>query len=147
MARKKESQKEKAKKLVTIMKKWQEVEDRSIDSIRTLNKKIKNPLVKQVLKIIQYDSTMHRKVQQFIIDSMEKKAITLTPDELSAVWSGIEAHIKMERATIELGQLAKANSNNFVHRYLINYLLRDEHKHDELLEQLENIKRNIYPYA
>lgn len=147
MARKRESQKEKAKKLIATMKKWQKVEERSIDSIRTLNKKVKNPLVKQVLKIIHYDSTMHKKVQQFIIDSMEKKAITLTPDELSTVWSGIEAHIKMERATIELGQIAKANSNDFVHRYLINYLLRDEHKHDELLEQLENIKRNIYPYA
>ena len=147
MARKRKSQKQAGEKLVAIMKKWQEVEDKSVASTRALNKKIKNPLVKQVLKIIQYDSTMHKKVQQFIIDSMEKKAITLTPDELAEIWSGIEEHIKMERVTIELGQRAKAASNNFVHRYLINYLLRDEHKHDELLEQLENIKRNIYPYG
>ena len=147
MAKKKMSQKEAGEKLVVLMKQWQDIEDKSVESLKELTKKVKNPLVKEVLKVIKNDSSMHRKVQQFIIDSMEKKAVSLTPDELAAVWSGIETHIKMERASVELGQKAKANSTNFVHRYLISYLLTDERKHDEMLEQLENIKRGIYPYA
>lgn len=147
MPRKKQSAKESNEKLVAIMKEWQKVEDRSIKSIGEINRKIKNPLVKQVLAIIKKDSAMHAKIQQFIIDTLTKKAITLTPEELGAVWSGIDKHIKMERATIELGQRAKDASTNFVHKYLINYLMADERKHEELLEQLENIKGKIYPYG
>ncbi|MFC1584339.1 hypothetical protein ACFL5V_02190 [Fibrobacterota bacterium] len=147
MARRKETQKESNKKLVAIMEQWQDIEVKSIASLRSLIKKVKNPLVKQVLKIIQRDSVMHQAVQQFIVDSLEKKAITLTPEELAAIWSGIEEHIKMERATVKLGQRAKETSANFVHRYFINYLMADERKHEEMLEQLDNIKRKMYPYA
>ncbi len=147
MPRKKQSTKESNDKLVAIMKEWQKVENTSIDSIRSGLKKVKNPLVAQVLKIIKYDSTMHHHVQQFIIDSLEKKAVTLTPEELAEVWDVIEAHIKMERATIALGQRARDASNNFVHKYFIDYLQKEEAKHDELLEKLEDVKKNMYPYA
>ena len=145
--KKRQPGKEADAKLVAIMKEWQKVEERSIKSVSEVNRKVKNPLVKQVLAIIKRDSGMHAKVQQFIIDSLTKKAIDLTPEELGAIWSAIDKHIKMERATIELGQRAKDASRNFVHKYLINYLMTDERKHEELLEQLENIKNKIYPYA
>ena len=147
MARKRQSGKESNEKLVAIMKEWQKVEEKSIKSIGEISRKIKNPLVKQVLSIIKKDSAQHAKVQQFVIDSLTKKPVTLTPEELGAVWSAIDSHIKMERATIELGQRAKDASRDFVHKYLINYLMTDERKHEELLEQLENIKSKIYPYA
>ncbi len=147
MPKKRQSTKESNQKLVAIMKEWQKVEDKSIESISAVSRKIKNPLVKQVLQIIKSDSTMHRKVQQFIVDTLEKKAISLTPEELGEIWSAIEKHSKMERATIQLGQRAKDASKNFIHKYLINYLITDERKHEELLEQLENIKSRIYPYA
>ena len=104
-------------------------------------------LFKQVFQIIAHDSAMHRKVQEFIVDTLEKEAITLTPEELADIWSLIEEHIAMERATVLLGEQAKAVTHNFVHKYLLNYLLADEHKHDVLLEQLENIKNKLYPYA
>lgn len=147
MAKTRQSVKESNEKLVAIMKEWQKIEDKSIKSISEISRKIKNPLVKQILSIIKKDSSMHGKVQQFIIDSLKKRAITLTPEELGAIWSAIDRHIKMERATIDLGQRAKDISTNFVHKYLINYLMTDERKHESLLEQLENIKSKIYPYA
>jgi hypothetical protein len=34
-----------------------------------------------------------------------------------------------------------------VQRYLLEYLLADEKKHDQLLEKLEAIKKDMYPYA
>ena len=34
-----------------------------------------------------------------------------------------------------------------VQEYLLNYLLTDENKHNELLDQLNTIKRGMYPYG
>jgi len=147
MAKKRVSQKELDKTLVTTLKKWQKIEEESIASIGKNLKEIKNPLVKQIFQIIAHDSAMHKKVQQFIIDTLEKKALTLTPEELAEIGTTLESHIELERETVELGNTAKSASRNFIHKYLINYLLVDERKHDDLLEQLGNIKDKIYPYA
>lgn len=147
MAAKRVKQKDLDEKLVSIMKEWQKVEDRSIKSISSSLDKIDNPLVQQVLRIIQSDSIMHRKVQQLILDSIQKEAFSLTPEELGEVWSVIEQHIAMERDAVELAERAKEIAWNFVHRYLITYLVTDERKHDAMLAELESVKRKIYPYA
>ena len=82
MARKKMTGKDAEDRLAGLLREWQEVEDRSIRSINEIVQKIENPLVKQVLQVIQHDSSMHRRVQQFILDSLEKRAISLAPGEL-----------------------------------------------------------------
>ena len=81
------------------------------------------------------------------LDSLEKQAFSLTPEELGDVWDLIEKHIAAEKETIELAEKARKNSRMFVHRYLLSYLNEDEQKHDHLLERLEDFKRNLYPYA
>ena len=53
----------------------------------------------------------------------------------------------MEKETVELADKARRNVRGFVQRYLLNYLIEDEQKHDRLLAQLEDFKRNLYPYA
>jgi hypothetical protein len=32
-------------------------------------------------------------------------------------------------------------------KYLLEYLLTDERKHDKLLEEMEKIKKGMYPYG
>ena len=59
----------------------------------------------------------------------------------------IEKHADMEKKTIELAEKALQNCRLFVQRQLLTYLIEDEKKHDRLLGQLEDFKRNIYPYA
>lgn len=145
--KKKVSQKVLEEQLVNTLKQWQAVEDESIKVSRAVQVKTENPLVRLVMEIIAHDSAMHRRVQQFIIDSVEKTAITLTPEELEEIWSQIDKHIAEERKTIELAGQAKSSARLFVQRYLLNYLLEDERKHDMLLERLEEIKNRMYPYA
>ena len=82
-----------------------------------------------------------------IIDSFEKQAISLSPDELGDVWEMVEKHIELEKETIRLAEESRKNSKNFVVRYLLNYLMTDERKHNEILEQMEDVKSGIYPYA
>lgn len=140
-------QKELNEKLVATLKKWQKVEDASVKSTSEIIGKTKNPVVRQVMEIIKQDSAMHKKVQQLLIDSFEKEAIQLQPEELSEVWGMIENHIELEKETVRLAEESRKNSNNFIVRYLLGYLMTDEQKHNEVLAQLEDVKRGMYPYA
>jgi hypothetical protein len=140
-------QKELNEKLVATLKKWQKVEDDSVKSTSDIISKTKNPIVKQIMEIIRQDSAMHKKVQQLIIDSFEKEALYLSPEELGDVWSMVENHIELEKETIRLAEESRKNSKSFFVRYLLGYLMTDEQKHNEILQQMEDIKSGIYPYA
>ena len=108
-------------------------------------------VVALVAEIIQRDSTMHEKVQAFIQGSLESAAVTLTPDELGKVWHLIEKHIEIEKETITLARESlgaiEGVKGMTVQAYLLQYLLKDEQKHDEILANLESIKKNMYPYG
>lgn len=140
-------QKELNEKLLETLKKWQKVEDQSVESTSEIISKTKNPVVRQIMEIIRQDSAMHKKVQQLIINSFEKEAIYLTPEELENVWKMVEKHIELEKETIRLAEESRKNSRNFVVRYLLGYLMTDERKHNDILQKMEDIKSGIYPYA
>jgi hypothetical protein len=133
--------------LVTTLKRWQEIEAATIQHTSLIMEKTQNPLIRLVMEIIRQDSAMHKRVQQVILDSLEKQAFSLTPEELSDIWTLIEEHAKMEKETIDLAEKAQKNCRLFVQRHLLSYLIQDEQKHDRLLSQLEDFKRKIYPYA
>jgi len=140
--------KEGQKEIVSNMRKWQKIEDASVSSTGQIIEKSDNPLVRLVMEVIQRDSQMHYRVQEFIADSIERKAVSLTPDELVQVWDMIEKHIDIEKKSVELAEQAvaalKGQQGMIVQEYLIDYLLADEKKHNELLSQLDNIKKGIY---
>jgi rubrerythrin len=142
-----EKKAENLEELVATLKRWQEIETASVAQTSAIMEKTKNPLIRLVMEIIRQDSAMHRRVQQTILDSLEKEAFSLTPEELGDVWEMIEAHAEMEKETITLAEKARKNCRLFIQRHLLTYLIEDEQKHDRLLAQLEDFKRQIYPYA
>ena len=102
------------------------------------------------MEIIQRDSQMHYHLQQMIIDSMTVQPITLTPEDIAEVWDLIDAHLEIEKKTVEVAdELIKETKGSHLSTqiYLLRYLLKDEEKHNFMLEALEQIKKNIYPYA
>jgi hypothetical protein len=142
--------KQKQERLVEILKAWQQVEDRGIAQAAKVIEGTPNAVIRMVMDIIQRDSAMHRRVQQFIIDSFEGQAVSLTVEELTEAWSAIEAHIEAERKTAELvaaAQDALVGTRNVVQQLLLSYLANDEKKHDQLLEDLSLIKRGMYKSA
>lgn len=144
---KKQTGPERIEKLVSELKKWQEIERKSIEHTGEIMEKTKNPLVRQIMEIIRNDSVQHHRVQQFIIDSVTTQPVSLTPDELSDIWSEIEAHDEMERETIVIAEKLRDECKFFVQRSLLEYLIIDEKKHDTILGQLEQFKKNLYPYG
>ncbi len=142
--------KELQKQIISDMRQMQKVENASVASTGRIIEKTKNPIVRLVMEIIQRDSNMHYQVQDFIADSLGEKTVSLTPEELAEVWEMVEQHIELEKKMIEtVEQLRTSLKGKFmvVQQYLIDYLLEDETKHNNLLERLSGIKTKMYPYG
>lgn len=145
------STKEAQEQIVANMRKWQKIENASVSSTGHIIEKTENPIVRLVMEIIQRDSQMHYRVQELIADSLTTKAIALTPEEVGDVWGLIEKHIELEKQTIELAKSSlraiEKKKGMIVQAYLLEYLLKDEEKHDVILEKLNEVKKGMYPYA
>ncbi len=138
---------ERTARLIDMLRRWQGLERQAIEHTAAIMEKTPNPLIRQILEIIRNDSVQHHRVQQFIIDSMTTTPVTLTPEELGAVWTEIETHDALEREVIELGKQMRDDCRFPVQRTLLDYLIADEEKHDTLLGNLEKFKSQLYPYA
>ncbi len=127
------STKEIQQEIVSIMKRWQKIEYASLASTGQIIEKTDNPVVRLVMEIIQRDSQMHYRIQEWIADSLEFKTVSLSPDELSKVWALIESHIELERKTLEMAQQsleALKGKRMVIQEYLLQYLQEDEEKHN-----------------
>ena len=121
--------------LVRGLKQWQAAEDESMQIAEEIQARTRNPLVRLVMEIIVQDSAMHRRVQQFIIDSVERKNVLLAPEDLRSIENLIEKHAAAEKDAIALAKEASERTELFVPHYLLRYLLEDERKHDSLLDR------------
>ena len=90
---------------------------------------------------------MHHRVQQFLVDSLTRQAVSLTPEELATVWEKVEEHDRMEKRVVALAEELKKGAWTAPQRHLLDYLATDEAKHDKLLEQLGEVKKGMYPYG
>ena len=143
MAKKKSSGPERLKFTVDVLRQWQGIERDAIETTAQIMEKTDNLLIRQIMEIIRNDSVQHHRVQQFLIDSVTKQAVTLSPDDLAEVWGQIEAHDELERQTIALARELLEQTTEPVHRILLNYLLTDEEKHDGILGELDDFKKHM----
>jgi hypothetical protein len=144
------TQKEIQEKIVSTLKRWQKVEDEAVLSIGEFVGTIENPLPKAVFEIIRQDAQNHRRIQEIIIQADEKKGFLLTVEQLEELSKVISRHVQVEERMIEAASeslRAIQGKKMILHEYLLKYLEQDEKKHMELLQGLENIKRNMYPYG
>ncbi len=130
-----------SKEFLAIIKEWQRLEDDTIRFSDQLLKKTKNRLIRMTMEMIKSDSQKHKVMQQMLIDSITKEPFILSPDDLNALGSGLNKHITAEAKSLELAEEALEKSELFVTRYVLSYLVADEHKHHNLLTRLEDLKR------
>lgn len=134
---------ERTDKLIKTLREWQGIERNAIETTTKIMEKTDNLLIRQFMEIIRNDSVQHHRVQQFIIDSLTKQPVSLTHEELAQIWEEIEAHDKVEKKTIQLANECKEECRFFVQRALLTYLITDEQKHDFIIQELENFKKNM----
>ncbi len=141
------STREQQEKLILCMKKWQKLEDAAVAQTAKIMEEIDQPLIRLVAEIIQRDSNMHHRIQQMIIDTLERETVALNFDQMAQAWVAIEKHIELEKKTIEMAKVALElvpEKTNQVQRYLISYLAEDEKKHDKMLDDLQMLKKGVY---
>jgi hypothetical protein len=130
------------------LKKWQKIENAAVRQTALILEQSDHPVIRMVAEIINHDSQLHYRVQQLLIDSIEKTAMNIDYRQLAKVWTAIEEHIVLEKKTIELANKsleALKGTKNPVQQYFLEYLKADEEKHDLLLEKLNLIKLKMYP--
>ena len=140
------STKEIQQQIVGNMKKWQKIEDATVAATGMIIEKTDNPIIHLIMEIIQRDSQMHYRLQEWIADSLEFKTVSLSYDELDRVWALIEKHIELEKKTLAMAKEsleALKGRKMVIQEYLLNYLAEDEQKHNNLLTHLEGIKKGM----
>jgi len=147
MARDKKTGPERIAEAVDVLRQWQGIERDAIETTAQIMEKTDNLLIRQIMEIIRNDSVQHHRVQQFLIDTMTKKPVTLAPEDLAEIWGQIEAHDELERKTIELAKELREEIADPVAKIIIDYLLVDEQKHDTILGQLEELKKHMSKLA
>jgi rubrerythrin len=132
------------------LRQWQKVEDRTVSITGQAIEKTENPILRLVMEIIQRDSQAHHRVQQFLLDELEGKPVTLTPEHLGEISQLVERHMQAENEmtqNVEAALAAIKGRKLLVLEYFLNYLREDECKHAAMLSALDTFKRGIYPYA
>jgi hypothetical protein len=134
---------ERVNEMVELLRQWQRLERQAMSDTAEILEQTQNPLIRIIMEIILHDSHMHHHVQQFLIESLTTKDVPVSREDVAEIWEKIEAHDKQERKTIELATELKEKAWSPVHKQLLGYLLTDESKHDSLLVQLNEIKRDM----
>jgi len=127
-------------KMLTLLKRWKELEAATIKSCGSITKNTKNPLVKTLITAIANDSVKHKSILQLIIDSMTKKPFVLTPDDVSQISALLDKHIDLENDAIKVAYEAIEVSRDPLTKQLLRLILEDEKKHAKLAEQINELK-------
>lgn len=132
---------EESEEFLNLIREWQALEDKTIESAEELLNKTNNPLVKMTMEMIKHDSQKHKVMQQMLIDSITKEAIHLSPDELAPLSDLLNRHLEAEAKSLSLADAALEKSELFIARYILSYLIADETKHHSLINKLNELKR------
>jgi len=130
-----------SKPFLDTIREWQRLEDATIKFSEDMMKKTDNKLIRMTMEMIKHDSQKHKAMQQMLIDSLTKEPFILSPDDLASLSKGLNQHLAAEAKSLELADEALKNSELFVTRYILSYLLADEQKHHKLLSNLNELKR------
>jgi hypothetical protein len=129
--------------MVQVLRQWQGLERKAMNDTAEIMEKTSSPLIRILMEIIRHDSLMHHRVQQFLIDSLTKDSVTVTREDIAQVWDDLEAHDRVEKRTIQMAEELRKKAWNPVTKLMLDYLFREESKHDVLIQQLDGFKRDL----
>jgi hypothetical protein len=143
------SMKEEREQIVSTMKDWEILEKRSAECIGKVKAKCGNPLICLVMDIIENDAVIHERLQEFIVGTLERRQIDLSPDEVGEVIELIKEHARLKEEIIGKAEsiMDRLKDKSLrVQKFLLKTIVADEKKHKEMLEGIEEIKQGLYPY-
>jgi len=127
---------ESSRQFLSVIRRWEKLEDTTLRSADALIRKTTNPLVKTIMEVIKQDSQKHKIVLKAILSTLTEEAAHLSPDELVALSGLLNKHLEIEAASVKYAAEALGNSKLFYTNYLLSSLLEDENKHHRMIGQL-----------
>jgi len=131
------------REMLSLLRKWKGLEETTIKSCLAIIRKSSNPVIQALTNAIKSDSEKHKTILQLIIDSMTKRAIVLTSEDLADVSSLLDKHIGIEQAAIDMANNAIALSKDAIVIQLLKLILEDEKKHKKMASQMNDLKFRI----
>ncbi len=124
--------------MVEFFKEQIKLEHHIVESITDSLKNVKNPIVKQVLRAIAFDSQKHAGIYNAAI-SITAVTPALTDKEYREIEKVTEKHIvDEEKAISDLDKIMPRIKDRKV-RFLLESIVADEKKHHELLNKVMDL--------
>lgn len=112
--------------LISIVQKWQGIEDMSIATCAEIEGKTKDPLIRLIIDSLRQDALLIREVQQIMIARFRRDANGLSPTELGRIWECLDHHAEIEKKTIALAEKARRTCLLSILRELLASLMAHE---------------------
>lgn len=129
----------KGEDLISFLKKQVELENMIVEEGNNSVKGIENVLVRELIRGIALDSMKHANMLEAVIALISGAKIFLTEKERDRVGSQIKRHIKLEKQAMETYSTLLTQISDEKLRLLVDYILRDEKKHHELLLNIDRM--------
>lgn len=117
---------ESTEELISVVRKWQGIEDMSIAACAELEEKTKNPLMREILESFRQDSLLKREVQQIMITCLRREICGPSPTELGRIWECLEMHAEFEQKTMALAEKARRCCRLSILRHLFSSLMEHD---------------------
>ena len=137
--------------LIKTLRAWQKIENSTVASTAQAIMETQNPILRLAMEIIQRDSNLHHRILHLMIGELESKSYPLPAEDVLELWDLIVRHQEMETHTIEAARQAlerleaAGGAEHITVRFLLDFLLRDEEKHEAMIANLQKIAQDYRP--
>ncbi|MCD6465646.1 ferritin-like domain-containing protein [Candidatus Bathyarchaeota archaeon] len=125
--------------LIKFIKEQIKVENEIVDSLNKGVADISNPVVKETLKGISFDSMKHGEMYSAALELLTGISPALTQEQLDKQRELVEKHIRIEADLIKKISRVLPSVKNEKIKLLLNAILEDEKRHHELLKRVLEI--------
>lgn len=129
---------EKSADFLKLLEDWKAIEEEMVEYVEAEKAKSKNSAVKAVLDILGIEAEKNCRLQQMIMDSVNREALKLSPEDLQTLSAHINKRLEMEEKALGAAEEAIEKSEVFFTRYLLQYLMTSLKKEDDLLMKFDD---------
>lgn len=102
-------------------------------------KGVENVLVRELIRGIALDSMKHANMLEAMVALISGAKVFLTEKESERIGGQIKRHIELEKQAIETYSTLLEHIKDERMRLLVDYILKDERRHHELLRKIDKI--------
>jgi rubrerythrin len=124
------------------IRKWLGIERATISITKKMLQKVENPIVAALMDTIMRDSEKHKEILNLILEGLDGVTV-LNREDMGLLAEYIEKHAETEKTIVEMAEQTLKNVRNPIPKFLLEYLLVDEKKHDMIMDGLSVIRQKM----